>query len=206
MMRHVLSTELADFAAIHDDEIELVSVSRGRCEHLEALTRRLFDSRHTVQGQWEQSAGETQAAVDSMPSSIDAALSGRLAEEVGLASEVLTELLGCDRVGTRITTLERPMCPRFHVDQVPCRMLITIAGPGTEWIPNSEVDYAKFSDRSRDKPPLNAGGAVRQVAQAHWSLLKGGLWDTSFPGVVHRSPHSERQRLLISLDPIFLGE
>jgi len=36
--------------------------------------------------------------------------------------------------GTRITTLDRAMCPRFHVDRVPVRLIVTWGGPGTQWL------------------------------------------------------------------------
>ncbi|HAK52328.1 MAG TPA: hypothetical protein DCM54_10575 [Gammaproteobacteria bacterium] len=34
-------------------------------------------------------------------------------------------------------------------------------------------------------------------------MLKGGNWQDDFSGVVHRSPHQEGERLLLTLDPIF---
>ena len=39
--------------------------------------------------------------------------------------------------------------------------------------------------------------------RGNWSLLKGGAWDDRFDGVVHRSPHEAGERLLLSFDPIF---
>ena len=93
------------------------------------------------------------------------------------------------------------MCPRFHVDRVPCRMLRTYAGPGTEWIAHDHINPQRFS--ARDEIPLAPGGEVQQLPTGVWSLLKGGLWDGDFPGVVHRSPSSSTARLLATLDPIF---
>ena len=67
------------------------------------------------------------------------------------------------------------MCPRFHVDQIPCRMIITLAGMGTEWIPNKGVNWSDFSDLSNDKAPLNDSGKIHQLETGNWSILKGVL-------------------------------
>ncbi|MEM6709971.1 MAG: DUF1826 domain-containing protein, partial [Pseudomonadota bacterium] len=125
-----------------------------------------------------------------------------LCTELELASDVLTELLGCARIGFRVVTLNRPMCPRFHVDQVQARLLITIRGPGTEWIPSNHVDRSAFADRNNQQPPIQTGERIKQFEAGHWALLKGGAWNDDFRGVVHRSPQSDRPRLLVSVDPI----
>ena len=76
--------------------------------------------------------------------------------ERSLKRAIMGELMGCDQVGIRLETLSAPMCPRFHVDHVPCRMLITLSGAGTEWIHNSDVDWAVFADLETSAPPLQA--------------------------------------------------
>ena len=32
-------------------------------------------------------------------------------------------------------------CARYHVDDVPMRLLVTYAGQGTEWLPDSSADF-----------------------------------------------------------------
>ena len=203
MMRHLLSDQTGDFAAIYDKDVELVSVARPASASLEALAEKLFASRQVVQAQWEQAATDTDAPLDALSVSIDADRIRPLSEEITLASDVLSELVGCERVGIRVTTLRGPMCPRFHADQVPCRMLITVRGPGTEWIASDEVNRALLASRHTDAPPIRDGGDIKHLAAGNWSLLKGGAWDGQFGGVVHRSPHGAEERLLLSLDPVF---
>lgn len=203
MMHCLLSDRTGDFAAIYDEDVELVSVTRPPSSSLNALAEHLFVSREDVQTQWEQAPGDADAPLAALSMSIEADSLGALTEEITLASEMLSELLGCDRVGIRVTTLRRPMCPRFHVDHVPCRMLVTIGGPGTEWIASGDVDRALLAARDTDAPPIRRGRPIRRVATRNWSLLKGGAWDGRFGGVVHRSPHETCQRLLLSFDPLF---
>ncbi len=202
-MNCVLSDQAGDFAAIYDEDVELVSVARPASDSLDALAEHLFASRQDVQTQWEQAAGDVDAPLDALSACIDADRIGALSEEIALAGDMLGALVGCEQVGIRITTLRRPMCPRFHVDQVPCRMLVTIRGPGTEWIAHGDVDRALLATLDTDAPPIRRGRDIKRLAPRNWSLLKGGAWDDRFGGVVHRSPHGTDERLLLSFDPIF---
>ncbi len=200
-MRRVTSNQLEDFAAIYDEDVEIVSVSRPQAGLCETLSQALIRSRRVPQSRWSQTVGDSQAAAGELPPGVD----GALVDQIAQASEVLGELLGCERVGVRLETLSAPMCPRFHIDQIPCRMLITLSGSGTEWIPNDDVDWTLFADLDSTQAPLRVEGQIRSLTMGHWSLLKGGKWDEQFRGVVHRSPHDAGERLLLSLDPIFNG-
>ena len=93
------------------------------------------------------------------------------------------------------------MCPRWHVDRVPIRMLCTYTGPGTEWLENQEVDKTKLSE------PAIANGASQRAEIGEVVLLKGALWqgNTGF-GAIHRSPAPasvEERRILLTLDPLW---
>ena len=116
---------------------------------------------------------------------------------------MLGELLGCKEVGVRLATLRSPMCPLFHIDQIPCRLLITLCGEGTEWISNEDVDWDIFFDTSNKNVPIKHSGEINKIKAGQWSLLKGAIWNNNYQGLVHRSPHEEQPRLLLSLDPIF---
>ena len=202
-MRQVISGQLRDFAAIYDEDVEIVSVTRPQANTCEALSKRLIHSRQVPQLRWVQPADDPEAPARELPATIDADIHSALLDQIAEASEMLGELVDCERVGVRLQTLSAPMCPRFHVDRVPCRMLITLSGMGTEWIPNSDVDWAVFDDLETMAPPVQANRQIRQLTTGHWSLLKGGAWNDCFNGVVHRSPHGDGKRLLLSLDPVF---
>lgn len=207
-MRQVLSRHISDFAALHDDDVELVSVGRPSPTALAGLARQLATERRDLQVRWTQNADDGDNGVELAASAmaatrLPAAQLQALSDEVTYATDVLTSLLGCPAVGVRVATLRRPMCPRFHVDQVPCRLLIAVDGPGTEWIPSDQVDQGALTRPGADVVPIRAGHEVRQFKTGSWSLLKGGAWARHFGGVVHRSPHTDTARLLVSLDPLF---
>ena len=124
-------------------------------------------------------------------------------DRISESSEMLGELLGCNQVGVRLATLRSPMCPLFHVDKIPCRLLITLCGEGTEWISNHDVDWDTFSDASNKNIPIKNNKNIQQIEVGQWSLLKGAAWNNKYEGLVHRSPHEDRHRLLLSLDPVF---
>lgn len=202
-MRHLLSNQIADFAAIYDSDVELISVQRPPSNALESLAEKLFDTRKVVELQWQQNAKDANAPFQALRTSIEDESLPKLAQEITTASDILSELLGCEQVGIRVATLSSPMCPRFHADQVPCRLLVTIGGHGTEWIASNDVDETALADRESDTPPIRNNGKIRQLTKGCWSLLKGGAWQEQFRGVVHRSPHQAGQRLLLTFDPIF---
>ena len=202
-MRQVISGQLGDFAAIYDEDVEIVSVTRAQASTCEALAKRLVRSRQVPQLRWVQPADDPEARTSDLPATIDADIRSALLDQIAQASEMLGELMDCEWVGVRLEILSAPMCPRFHVDHVPCRMLITLSGLGTEWIPNGDVDWAAFADLETTAPPVKANRQTQQLTTGHWSLLKGGAWNDCFRGVVHRSPHGSGERLLLSLDPVF---
>ena len=202
-MRQVFSGELGDFAAIYDEDVEIVSVTRPQARTCDALAKRFIRSRQAPRLRWVQDADDPEAPARELPATIDTEVHTALLDPITEASEMLGELMHCERVGVRLETLSAPMCPRFHVDHVPYRMLITLCGSGTEWIPNSDVDWDVFADLETMAPPLQANRQVRQLTTGHWSLLKGGAWNDCFGGVVHRSPHGVGERLLLALDPVF---
>ena len=202
-MRHLLTDRVGDFTAIYDDDVELISVARPTSEPDPEGAGGLVAAHRDISENWTQSPGDHQTTADRLAASIEAKALPALSTSVSEATEVLGDLLGCPEVGIRVTTLRRPMCPRFHVDQVPCRMLITFLGPGTEWIPHDDVDAGQLDDRRTDVVPVRPGRTPQLLATGSWSLLKGGTWDERFHGVVHRSPHYRGERLLVSLDPMF---
>lgn len=106
-------------------------------------------------------------------------------------------LLDARRVGLRLQVLGNAMCPRFHVDHVPLRLLSTYVGPGSEWLEEGAIDRTQLA---REQPHANA---IRQLAEGEVALLKGEKWlGNQGGGLVHRSPalaNGER-RLILSLD------
>ena len=187
---------------IYSDDVELVSIARTNSTIVQELSQRLLELRTPLKLQWKQTLKDRETADSQLPESIDIELRTMLVDLIGESCEIFGELMGCSQIGVRLATLRSPMCPRFHVDQIPCRMIITMIGTGTEWIPNKGVNWSDFSDLSNDKAPLNDSGKIQQLETGNWSILKGGAWARGYQGLVHRSPHDYSERLLLSLDPI----
>ena len=202
-MQFVESNKLSDLKMIYSDDVELVSIARTNSTTLKELSQRLLELRTPLKLQWKQTLKDRETADSQLPESIDIELRTMLVDLIAESCEIFGELMGCSQIGVRLATLRSPMCPRFHVDQIPCRMIITMIGTGTEWIPNKGVNWSDFSDLSNDKAPLNDSGKIQQLKTGNWSILKGGAWARGYRGLVHRSPHDYSERLLLSLDPIF---
>lgn len=203
-MKHLESTHFGDFVALYEDDVEMVTVARRFTSAIQAHAVSLLEENVDLQCRWIQAPGDEAAANDALATSIQEESRRLFADEIAAASDMLGELLGCDEMGVRLMTLRRPMCPRFHVDAVSCRLLMTVDGPGTQWIARDDVDSRLFEDdRSRDVLPLRSGAEIQQLGNGSWTLMKGGAWQEGFDGVVHRSPREGPARLLISMDPLF---
>ncbi|WP_455887226.1 DUF1826 domain-containing protein [Pseudomonas rustica] len=106
-----------------------------------------------------------------------------------------TCLVGARRVGLRLRVLTGPMCPRFHVDNVPLRLLTTYAGPGSEWLREQESPRGEL--HIAETPVDN----IQQLRVGEVAVLKGEKWQgNEGAGLVHRSPSGQQGRLLLSLD------
>ena len=120
-------------------------------------------------------------------------------------------LFDLKRAGLRLTMLGHAMCPKFHVDRVPCRLVTTFYNSGTQWLPHNVVDRSKLGHGSGGLNDDESGiypssSAIRQMKAGDVALLKGELWEgNENAGLVHRSPalKSGEKRLLLTLD--FIG-
>lgn len=98
-------------------------------------------------------------------------------------------------IGIRLATLQQAMCPRFHVDYLPARLVTTYLGTGTQWLKDSEEGEARI--------PAQAPEKYEQLGTGDVALLKGNGWfDNEGLGIVHRSPPVQEgtNRLFLSLD------
>jgi hypothetical protein len=119
------------------------------------------------------------------------------------------DLFEADDLGLRLRTLDKAMCPRFHVDRVPVRLICTYGGLGTEWLPEAAVNRDKLGPAACGQADEDSGllldpGAIRAMPAFAIGLLKGELWDgNQGRGAVHRSPRPTPRyprRLLLTLD------
>ena len=109
-------------------------------------------------------------------------------------------LLGAKRVGLRLRALDKAMCPRFHVDHVPVRLITTYAGIGSQWLKEGAMERRRLG-QSIAEPTLTT--AIEQIAAGEVALLKGEKWrGNEGAGLIHRSPELAQgeRRLILTLD------
>lgn len=131
-----------------------------------------------------------------------------LCEHVALLVDMFCTLFELKRVGLRLTALSHAMCPKFHVDKVPCRLVTTFVGDTTQWLPSNVVDRTKLGAGSLGLPDHESGvyqkeSDIQQLLVGDVALLKGEGWfNNEGNGIVHRSPAllKTKQRLLLTLD------
>tara|TARA_Y100000992_G_scaffold239740_1_gene170536 strand:- start:581 stop:1279 length:699 start_codon:yes stop_codon:yes gene_type:complete len=132
-----------------------------------------------------------------------------LSSDISDLVNIFCDLFKLDRVGFRLKILDHAMCPRFHVDRVPCRLITTYHGIATEWLPHCKVDRSKLGVASHGKIDEETGifkthKDIEQLDVGHVGLLKGESWEKNEgAGLVHRSPKVEdndQRRLMLTLD------
>lgn len=130
-------------------------------------------------------------------------------EDVRMLMDMFACLFDLSEVGLRLAVLSSAMCPRFHVDNIPCRLITTYQGQGSEWLHDAHVVRNELGHSTIKSTHKNMGlasfGVINQLKVGDVALMKGNTWPTSMGrGVVHRSPSvsSESPRLFLSLDMI----
>ncbi|WP_261903895.1 DUF1826 domain-containing protein [Vibrio fortis] len=195
------STVLTD---IYQDHINMVVWERTFSDELtqaiEEFVANNPDFSKSVNVSSESAYQELQRTLDDLPP----ALVQNIAELV----DMFCCLFDLKDAGVRLATLDRAMCPRFHVDRVPCRLVTTFYGTATQWLPNHVLDRSKLGHGSNGQPDHLSGlyqdeSDVQQLSCGDVALLKGGAWiGNEETALVHRSPmvSAQENRLLLTLD------
>ena len=103
-------------------------------------------------------------------------------------------------VGVRLHVLADTMCPRFHTDRVPARLLVTYSGRGTEWLAETDVVRAETVGPLPEQQAADI--SIQVIPTGAVALLKGEDWiGNEGRGLVHRSPApGDTPRLVLGLD------
>ncbi|AWF81213.1 DUF1826 domain-containing protein [Microbulbifer sp. A4B17] len=123
-----------------------------------------------------------------------------LCADIQLLADMFSYLFELNGVGIRLTTLNGAMCPKFHVDRVPCRLITTYLGTGTEWLTPDSIDPNTLDLKANQEFPSTS---INHLACGSVALLKGELWEGNEGfGLIHRSPSVEpgQLRLLLTFD------
>ena len=199
------SKDPAVLGDVYEEDINIAIWQRNLSEDVRDAIRDLPGSTSPIKLAMTVSA---RTALSSVSESLGISCRSALSRSVSELVEMFCCLFGLDRVGLRLSELDDAMCPRFHVDMVPCRLITTYRGRGTEWLPHGSVNRAKLGPGSNGKSDLQSGlirssCEIEQLACGDVALLKGERWEgNANAGLVHRSPAvtEGENRLLLTLD------
>lgn len=211
--RAVRSRHLADLASIYEPDINLCIIEREPELEIERFVHSLLAAAKPFEGartiRFEHFDGR-----DLLPAAYRETVAKGDAwrrDVVGLTA-LFCDLFEVESVGLRWRLLDKPMCPRFHTDFVPVRMVCTYGGPGTEWLPEHAVDRRRLGAGAGGMPDESSGlirntAAVNRMPPYAIALMKGERWEgNEGRGAVHRSPRladgEDARRLLLTMDLI----
>ena len=186
--------------AIHNQEVNIAIWERKNISssaHNESLA--LIEKNYTL-----RSTGSSK----NICSVIDQELTSK---EHPSINESVTELLmmykditGIDNFRLLLTTVNSNMCRRFHTDVNDIRLLCTLMGQGTLWLPEHNVNREALNTQKDNEDIVIDSNHIMQVPENGVVLLKGALYPKAGTrAIVHRSPtieESGEKRLLLRID------
>lgn len=200
--RQVFGEALGSLAEVLHDGVNLAVWQRRLPVHLEDFCGLLAASDETLaDSRVIDCAGTWQPGLADLANRF-AGLDGHAAfvADVTWLVELYTELLEARRIGLRLRLLDKAMCPRFHVDPVPLRLVCSYAGPGSQWLAEGAMDRRRLGDALAEP---TAAEAIHSLRSGEVALLKGERWKgNEGAGLIHRSPTlaAGQRRLLLTLD------
>lgn len=112
-----------------------------------------------------------------------------LAGDIGALALRYGQVMKTDYVQIRLDVSAGVMCPQFHVDNVPARLLCAYRGPGTQYV----------TELHRDDPDR-----IRTMTTGAVGLFRGAQWKSGEgSSLLHRSPAAQQgsgPRLLLVID------
>ncbi|SIS46229.1 DUF1826 domain-containing protein [Neptunomonas antarctica] len=191
---------------IYRDDVNMVIWQRDLCDALVLAAHQIMETKPTLKVAMAVTPSDACSAIYTALGSTEYAQT--LSEDIAQLVDMFCCLFGLKRAGLRLVALDRAMCPRFHVDKVPSRLMTTYQGIATEWLPNHPLDRSKLGAGNDGKPDEQSGlfgtnDDIQQLTKGDVALLKGEGWlGNQGAGLVHRSPHlsDKKRRLLLTLD------
>lgn len=191
---------------IYQDDTNIVVWQRTLAHSLAQAADSIIDSQPSLEKLLVVAPQDASAEVEkALGCSSEAAV---LAGDIAQLVDMFCCLFDLKRAVLRFSVLDRAMCPRFHVDHVPCRLITTYQGVATEWLPHNVADRSKLGTGNMGKPDELSGlydnaSDIKQLEFGDVALLKGELWhNNEGAGLIHRSPQlaNNTRRLLLTID------
>ena len=88
-------------------------------------------------------------------------------------------------------------CSRYHIDNVPMRLLVTYSGQGTEWLPNEIANRIAFEEGLPNEKIVRDCSKIQHINTWNIAIFRGGS-----SGLLHRTPDSalKNPSILMRLD------
>jgi hypothetical protein len=203
--RSLQGTDPSVFSDIYQQDVNIVTWKRPLSEALRVSTGEFVAANPTLKTVMTVSPQTVNASISE---ALGSTAPIELVENITELVDMFCCLFDLKRAGLRLTVLDKAMCPKFHVDGVPCRLVSTYQGIATQWLPHQTVDRSKLGAGSHGIAD-NASGIYQQESDIQQlncgdvALLKGENWEgNKHAGLVHRSPavSDGEHRLLLTLD------
>ena len=201
-----------EFAAILPADNNVVSIPRTLDSSMVKRLTRLSQGRgfaHRVR--LDVSALDVSPLLVSIPNEEDRAF---LQDDIADLAYQLAALLDCRHLDAQLYTQRTDGCRKIHSDNVPLRIMCTYAGPGTDWLPESDLVRENLGPSELDAEIANRrvireGSRLQRCDIGDILLLKGERYPgNSGRGAAHRSPPLEADgatRLVLKIDQARCG-
>ena len=94
-------------------------------------------------------------------------------------------------------------CKRYHIDNVPHRLLVTYYGKGTEWLPDEAADRTAYARGEPNEAIIKNPNAIKHIDEWDVAVFRGHA-----DGLLHRTPDIalNAPSVLMRLDTINFGK
>lgn len=202
-LRQVSSEQIEVFGEVLRDEVNLAVWQRQLAASVSAFAAQLLAQGEplaqsiTLELASPESAPNLRGLVDDYSH-----LPGQTAflDDVSWLVSAFACLFDAKRIGLRLRILDKAMCPRFHVDHVPVRLITSYAGIGSQWLAEGVMARRRLGDPAAEPSDTQL---IECAEAGHVLLAKGEKWiGNEGGGLIHRSPTPPpgEGRLLLTLD------
>ena len=93
-------------------------------------------------------------------------------------------------------------CKRYHIDNVPVRLLVTYYGKGTEWLPRDACNYSAYYNGESNEKIIKIKNRSKFIKPWSIAIFKGQKFKGSTEAILHRTPNEalNKKSLLMCLD------
>ncbi|MFK7825838.1 MAG: DUF1826 domain-containing protein [Oligoflexales bacterium] len=193
--KHLISDQCVDLAGIYKDHIGLCiwtpPASEKRDLYAQQLAIENFQFKQLV------SVDNIHENLEYLPKRLGFKAMQKWITEL---IDVFATLFGLDQVGLRISSQKAPICPRFHFDHVPARLIHSLYGDSCQWL-----DAPAFLQHENDSEvgidiERQQSSQIKQAPSGSVVIMKGSKWKEDFQPVIHRSPMHNQARAVMTLD------